>query len=99
MKLHLRFISGINSDYIQTVLTTDFGTHPIKKTLYPGIDFCFTRERATAEVPFIGDILYDLVESNNIPAENIEYSGYLKFPDREMTEKEVDSAFNFLSFI
>lgn len=39
--------------------------------------------------PFIGDILKDLIETHYIGNDDIEYSGYYVFADREATPEEV----------
>lgn len=46
--------------------------------------------------PYIGDILYDLVETNYINNEDINYSGYNVFAQKELEKLEVDKIFKNL---
>ena len=44
--------------------------------------------------PFIGDILIELMETYSIEKDNIDYSGFLVFPQRGMTIEEVQEKVN-----
>lgn len=94
MKINLRYISGISVDYIK--VTSNDSSHPIDETYTFGYDCSYNRRNAETDKPYIGDILADLVETNHIQEEDIEYSCYYVFPQKELSVPEAIQKFNEL---
>lgn len=88
MKVH--FVSGISGDRVEVSIFKEDNTKPVFKESYAyGYNAAYCRDFANEKCLFIGDILRDLVETYYIGNGEIEYSGYLVFPQRDMREDEV----------
>ena len=94
MKINLRYISEISADYIE--VTSDDPSHSINETYAFGYNCSYNRRNAEADKPYIGDILADLIETNHIQDEDIEYSCHYIFSQKELSAPEAIQKFNEL---
>ena len=104
-KLLVRFICGINGDRVKATVINQKDEVLLKKELVYGANVSSSRKNAVyslqecqdaikynwsipiAYKPFIGEVLMDIVETHFI--NDIVYSGYYVFSDKEMTKDEV----------
>ena len=104
-KLLVRFICGINGDRDEATVISPKDEVLLKKELIYGVNVSSSRKNAEyslqecqdaikynwynqrAYKPFIGEVLMDIVETHFI--NDITYSGYYVFSNKEMTEDEV----------
>ena len=103
-KLLVRFICGINGDRVEATVINP-KDELLKKELIYGVNVSNSRKNAAYSLqecqdavkynwstprvykPFIGEVLMDIVETHFI--NDIVYSGYYVFSDKEMTKDEV----------
>ena len=101
-KLLVRFICGINGDRVEATVINPKDEVLLKKELIYGVNVSSSRKNAEYSLqecqdavkynwstpkPFIGEVLMDIVETYFI--NDIVYSGYYVFSDKEMTKDEV----------
>ena len=99
-KLLVRFICGINGDRVEATVINPKNEVLLKKELIYGVNVSNSRKNAEDAVKynwpapklFIGDILMDIVETYFI--NDITYSGYYVFSDKEMTEDGIKRRIN-----
>ena len=109
-KLLVRFICGINGDKVEATVINPKDEVLLKKELIYGVNVSSSRKNAEYSLqecqdaikynwstprvykPFIGEVLMDIVETYFI--NNIIYSGYYVFSNREMTKDEVEQIVN-----
>ena len=109
-KLLVRFIGGINGDIVEATVINPKDEVLLKKELIYGVNVSSSRKNAAyslqecqdavkynwstprAYKPFIGEVLMDIVETYFI--NDIVYSGYYVFSDKEMTKDEVQKRVN-----
>lgn len=108
MKLKLHYIAGINGDRLEvsydnvkinhafgyTCSSSRANERYAEKNHYDAIKYKWNTIYPLK--PYIGDLIKDIVETNYINAEDIEYSGYNVFAGREMTKEEVKETFDRL---
>ena len=109
-KLLVRFICGINGDKVEATVINPKDEVLLKKELIYGVNVSNSRKNAAyslqecqdaikynwstpiAYKPFIGEVLMDIVETYFI--NDITYSGYYVFSDKEMTEDGIKRRIN-----
>ena len=109
-KLLVRFICGINGDRVEATVINPKGEVLLKKELIYGVNVSSSRKNAEyslqecqdaikynwstprAYKPFIGEVLMDIVETHFI--NDITYSGYYVFSNKEMTEDDIERRVN-----
>ena len=109
-KLLVRFICGINGDRVEATVINPKDEVLLKKELVYGANVSSSRKNAAysleerqnaikynwttpiAYKPFIGEVLMDMVETYFI--NNIIYSGYYVFSNKEMTEDDIERRVN-----
>ena len=109
-KILVRFICGINGDRVEVKVVNSENIVLLDKELIYGVNVSNSRKDAIYSLqecqdaikynwstprvykPFIGEVLMDIVETYFI--NNIIYSGYFVFSNREMTKDEVEQIVN-----
>ena len=109
-KILVRFICGINGDRVEVKVVNSENIVLLDKELIYGVNVSNSRKDAIYSLqecqdaikynwstprvykPFIGEVLMDIVETYFI--NNIIYSGYYVFSNREMTKDEVEQIVN-----
>ena len=109
-KLLIRFICGINSNRVEATVINPKDEVLLKKELIYGVNVSSSRKNAEyslqecqdaikynwstprAYKPFIGEVLMDIVETHFI--NDITYSGYYVFSNKEMTEDDIERRVN-----
>ena len=109
-KMLVRFICGINGDRVEVKVVNSENIVLLDKELIYGVNVSNSRKDAIYSLqecqdaikynwstprvyrPFIGEVLMDIVETYFI--NNIIYSGYFVFSNREMTKDEVEQIVN-----
>ena len=91
-KLLVRFICGINGDRVEATVINPKDEVLLKKELIYGVNVSNSRKNAAYNKPFIGEVLMDIVEAYFI--NDITYSGYYIFSDKEMTEDDIEKRVN-----
>lgn len=109
-KMLVRFICGINGDRVEVKVVNSENIVLLDKELIYGVNVSNSRKDAIYSLqecqdaikynwstprvyrPFIGEVLMDIVETYFI--NNIIYSGYYVFSNREMTKDEVEQIVN-----
>ena len=90
-KLLVRFICGINGDRVEATVINPKNEVLLKKELIYGVNVSNSRKNAVYK-PFIGEVLMDIVETYFI--NDITYSGYYVFSDKEMTKDDIERRVN-----
>ena len=90
-KLLVKFICGINGDRVEATVINPKDEVLLKKELIYGVNVSNSRKNA-AYKPFIGEVLMDIVETHFI--NDITYSGYYVFSNKEMTEDDIERKVN-----
>lgn len=90
-KLLVRFICGINGDRVEATVINPKNEVLLKKELIYGVNVSNSRKNAVYK-PFIGEVLMDIVETYFI--NDITYSGYYVFSDKEMTKDGIERRVN-----
>ena len=109
-KMLVKFICGINGDRVEVKVVNSENIVLLDKELIYGVNVSNSRKDAIYSLqecqdaikynwptprvykPFIGEVLMDIVETYFI--NNIIYSGYYVFSNREMTKDEVEQIVN-----
>lgn len=77
------FIYGLNASYNRK--NAEYAQHDYENALKYGWDIGLWH----MPKPFVGDLLHDLIETYYVGNEDITYSGYMVYPQRDMTPEEV----------
>ena len=91
-KLLVRFICGINGDRVEATVVSPKNEILLNKELIYGVNVSSSRKDAIKCKPFIGEVLMDIVETHFI--NDITYSGYYVFSNKEMTEDDIERRVN-----
>ena len=109
-KLLVKFICGINGDRVEATVISPKDEVLLKRELIYGVNVSNSRKNAEYSLqecqdaikynwstprvykPFIGEVLMDIVETYFV--NNITYSGYYVFSDKEMTEDGIKRRIN-----
>lgn len=91
-KLLVRFICGINGDRVEATVINPKDEVLLKKELIYGVNISNSRKNAATYKPFIGEVLMNIVETYFI--NDIIYSGYYVFSDKEMTKDGIERRVN-----
>lgn len=109
-KLLVRFICGINGDRVEATVVSPENEILLNKELIYGVNVSSSRKNAIYTLqecqdaikygwttprtykPFIGEVLMDIVETYFI--NDIYYTGYYVFSEKEMTKEEVEKRVN-----